>query len=112
MADTTITGLPQTLTIDAATVVPADYNAGTYKVTMTTLGSFITTNATTVSATGNITGGNLKNYSTKYLNMCFNTLNRNKKFRQSLHYCPEHLMFLELGHFFVWLLVEALVYLA
>ena len=59
MADTTITGLPQTLTIDAATVVPADYNAGTYKVTMTTLGSFITTNATTVSATGNITGGNL-----------------------------------------------------
>jgi hypothetical protein len=59
MATTSITGLPQTLTIDAATVLPADYNAGTYKVTMTTLGSFITTNATTVVATGNITGGNL-----------------------------------------------------
>jgi hypothetical protein len=59
MATTSITGLPQTLTIDAATVVPADYNTGTYKVTMTTLGSFITTNATTVVATGNITGGNL-----------------------------------------------------
>jgi len=59
MATTSITGLPQTLTIDAATVVPADYNAGTYKVTMTTLGSFITTNATIVSATGNVTGANL-----------------------------------------------------
>jgi hypothetical protein len=59
MATTSITGLPQTLTIDAATVLPADYNAGTYKVTMTTLGGFITTNATTVVATGNITGGNL-----------------------------------------------------
>ena len=59
MATTSITGLPQTLTIDAATVVPADFNAGTYKVTMTTLGSFVTTNAVTVSATGNITGGNL-----------------------------------------------------
>ena len=59
MATTSITGLPQTLTIDAATVIPADYNAGTYKVTMTTLGSFITNNATSVVATGNITGGNL-----------------------------------------------------
>ena len=59
MATTSITALPQTLTIDAATVVPADFNAGTYKVTMTTLGSFITTNATTVVATGNISGANL-----------------------------------------------------
>lgn len=59
MATTSITGLPQTLTIDAATVVPADYNSGTYKVTMTTLGGFITTNATTVSASGNVTGANL-----------------------------------------------------
>jgi hypothetical protein len=59
MATTSITGLPQTLTIDAATVVPADFNAGTFKVTMTTLGSFINTNATIVSATGNITGANL-----------------------------------------------------
>jgi len=59
MATTSITGLPQTLTIDAATVIPADYNAGTYKVTMTTLGAFVNTNATTISASGNVTGGNL-----------------------------------------------------
>jgi hypothetical protein len=59
MATTSITGLPQTLTIDAATVVPADYNAGTYKVTMTTLGAFVNTNAATISASGNVTGGNL-----------------------------------------------------
>jgi len=59
MATTSITGLPQTLTIDAATVVPADYNSGTYKVTMTTLGAFVNTNAATISASGNVTGANL-----------------------------------------------------
>ena len=59
MADTTISGLTNTNTIDGATVVPADYSGATYKVTANTLGSFITTNAVTVTATGNITGGNL-----------------------------------------------------
>jgi filamentous hemagglutinin len=59
MADTTISGLTNTNTIDGATVVPADYSGATYKVTANTLGSFITTNAVTVTATGNITGGNI-----------------------------------------------------
>jgi len=59
MATTSISGLPETTTINAATVAPMDYSAGTYKVSMTTLGSFITNNATTVSATGNINGANL-----------------------------------------------------
>jgi len=56
MATSTISALTNTNTIDGNTVVPADYNGGTYKVSANTLGSFITTNATTVSATGNITG--------------------------------------------------------
>jgi len=56
MATSTISALSNTNTIDGATVVPADYSGATYKVTANTLGSFITNNATTVSATGNITG--------------------------------------------------------
>jgi hypothetical protein len=56
MATTTISALTNTNTIDGATVVPADFSGATYKVTANTLGSFITNNATTVSATGNITG--------------------------------------------------------
>lgn len=59
MATTSISGLPETLTINGATVAPVDYSASTYKVSMTTLGAFITNNATTVSATGTVTGGNL-----------------------------------------------------
>ena len=59
MATTSITSLPQTTTIDAATVFPADYSASTYKVTVSTLGTFINTTAVTLSASGNITGGNL-----------------------------------------------------
>lgn len=59
MATTSISGLPETLTINAATVAPVDYSASTYKVSMTTLGAFITTNAVTVSATGTVTGGNV-----------------------------------------------------
>ena len=59
MATTSITALPQTNTIDAATVFPGDYSASTYKITVSTLGTFINTNAATMSATGNITGGNL-----------------------------------------------------
>jgi hypothetical protein len=59
MATTSISGLPETTTINTVTVAPFDYGGGTYKVTVATLGSFINTNATTVSATGNITGGNL-----------------------------------------------------
>jgi hypothetical protein len=59
MATTSISGLSETLTINGATVAPVDYSASTYKVSMTTLGAFITTNAVTVSATGTITGANL-----------------------------------------------------
>jgi hypothetical protein len=59
MATTSISSLPQTTTIDAATVFPADFNASTYKVTVSTLGTFINTTAVTLSASGNITGGNL-----------------------------------------------------
>lgn len=59
MATSTISGLTNTNTIDATTVFPADYSGATYKVSTTTLGSFITTNAVTVTATGNIVGGNL-----------------------------------------------------
>ena len=56
MATSTISALTNTNTIDGATVVPADFSGATYKVSANTLGSFITNNATTVSATGNITG--------------------------------------------------------
>ena len=56
MATSTISALTNTNTIDGNTVVPADYSGATYKVSATTLGSFILNNATTVSATGNITG--------------------------------------------------------
>ena len=59
MATTSISGLPETLTINGATVAPVDYSASTYKVSVTTLGAFITTNAVTVTATGTVTGGNL-----------------------------------------------------
>ena len=59
MATTSISGLPETLTINGSTVAPVDYSASTYKVSMTTLGAFITTNAVTVSASGTVTGGNL-----------------------------------------------------
>jgi hypothetical protein len=59
MATTSISGLPETTTINTVTVAPFDYGGGTYKVTVATLGSFINTNATTISATGNVTGGNL-----------------------------------------------------
>jgi hypothetical protein len=59
MATTSISGLPETLTINGATVAPVDYSASTYKVSVTTLGAFITTNAVTVSATGTITGATL-----------------------------------------------------
>ena len=59
MATTSISGLPETTTINSVTVAPFDYGSGTYKVTVATLGSFINTNATSISATGNVTGGNL-----------------------------------------------------
>ena len=59
MATTSISGLPETTTVNGLAVAPVDYSGATYKATLTTLGAFITTNAVTVSATGNITGGNL-----------------------------------------------------
>lgn len=59
MATTSISGLPETTTINSVTVAPVDFSGATYKATVATLGAFITTNAVTVSATGNVTGGNL-----------------------------------------------------
>ena len=59
MATTSISGLTETTTINGATVGPFDYLGTTYKVTMTTLGAFVNTNAVTITATGNIQGGNL-----------------------------------------------------
>jgi hypothetical protein len=56
MPTTSISGLPETLTINGATVAPVDFSGSTYKVSVTTLGAFITQNATTVSATGTVTG--------------------------------------------------------
>ena len=56
MSNTTISALPQTNAISGTAVVPTDYSGTTYKVTANTLGSWITTNATTVSASGNVTG--------------------------------------------------------
>ena len=60
MATVAISALPATNTVDATTVAPVVYSGSTYKATLTTLGAFINTNAATVSATGNITGGNLR----------------------------------------------------
>jgi hypothetical protein len=60
MSDTTISALPQTNAISGTAVVPTDYAGTTYRVTANTLGAWINTNATTVSATGNITtAGNI-----------------------------------------------------
>jgi len=59
MTTVAISALPATNTVDATTVAPVVYNGSTYKATLTTLGAFINTNAATVSASGNITGGNL-----------------------------------------------------
>jgi hypothetical protein len=57
MATTSISGLPETTTVNGLTVGPFDYSGGTYKVTVATLGSYILNNGTSVSATGGITGG-------------------------------------------------------
>ena len=59
MATTSISGLPETTVINNLTVGPFDYAGGTYKVTVATLGSYILNNGTTVSVTGNVTGGNV-----------------------------------------------------
>jgi hypothetical protein len=59
MATTSISGLPETSTVNSVTVAPVDFGGGTFKVTVGNLGAHINTNATTISATGNITGGNL-----------------------------------------------------
>jgi hypothetical protein len=58
MSNTTISALPQTNSISGTAVVPTDYAGTTYQVTANTLGSWITNNATTVSASGNITAAN------------------------------------------------------
>jgi hypothetical protein len=58
MSNTTISALPQTNAISGTAVVPTDYAGTTYQVTANTLGSWITNNATTVSASGNITAAN------------------------------------------------------
>ena len=59
MATTSISGLPETTTVNSLTVGPFDYAGGTYKVTMATMGTYLLNNATSVSATGNINGGNV-----------------------------------------------------
>ena len=59
MATVTILNLPGTNTVDATTVAPVVYSGTTYKATLSTLGAFIATNAVTLSASGNITGGNI-----------------------------------------------------
>jgi len=59
MTTVTILNLPATNTVDAATVAPVVYSGTTYKATLSTLGAFIATNAVTLSASGNITGGNI-----------------------------------------------------
>jgi hypothetical protein len=59
MATTSISALTETTTINGVTVGPFDYAGTTYKVTANTLGAFINTNAVTITATGNIQGGNL-----------------------------------------------------
>jgi hypothetical protein len=58
MSNTTISALPQTNAISGTAVVPTDYAGTTYQVTANTLGSWITNNATTVSASGNVTAAN------------------------------------------------------
>jgi hypothetical protein len=58
MSNTTISALPQTNAISGTAVVPTDYAGTTYQVTANTLGAWITNNATTVSASGNITAAN------------------------------------------------------
>jgi hypothetical protein len=55
MANTTITGLTNTNTINGATVLPVDYSGATYKVSVTTLGAFITTNAANLTTSGILT---------------------------------------------------------
>jgi hypothetical protein len=55
MANTTITGLTNTNTIDGATVLPVDYSGATYKVSVTTLGAFVTTNAANLTTAGILT---------------------------------------------------------
>ena len=59
MATVAISALPATNVVDATTVAPVVYSGTTNKATLSTLGAFITTNAVTVSASGNITGGNV-----------------------------------------------------
>ena len=55
MATSTITALTNTNTIDGATVFPADYDGATYKVSVTTLGAFVTTNAANLTTAGILT---------------------------------------------------------
>ena len=55
MANTTITGLTNTNTINGATVLPVDYSGATYKVSVTTLGAFVTTNAANLTTAGILT---------------------------------------------------------
>jgi hypothetical protein len=55
MANTTISGLTNTNTIDGATVLPVDYSGQTYKVSVTNLGAFVTTNAANLTTSGILT---------------------------------------------------------
>jgi len=59
MTTKAISALAATNTVDATTVAPVVFSGTTFKATLTTLGAFITTNAVALSASGNITGGNV-----------------------------------------------------
>lgn len=59
MSNTTISQLPVANVITGTSVFPADVANTTYQVSTNKLGNYITNHATTVVATGSITGGNL-----------------------------------------------------
>ena len=59
MSNTTISQLPVANSVTGTSAFPADIANTTYQVSTTKLGNYITNHATTVVASGNITGGNL-----------------------------------------------------
>ena len=59
MSTVKISALPSATVVAGTSPVPLVYSGVTYGANLTTIGAFVTTNAVTVSATGNITGGNV-----------------------------------------------------
>ncbi|CAB4163884.1 hypothetical protein UFOVP1146_240 [uncultured Caudovirales phage] len=56
MSTVKISALPSATTVAGTSPVPLVYSGVTYGANLTTIGAFVTTNAVTVSASGNITG--------------------------------------------------------